>query len=92
MTPADIPTLPRGVRMADDGVRGTRVLLGPERVLMIDAVGDAILSRVDGQASVAAICDGLCAAFAAPRDVIEPDVLAYLEELEGKRLVETRRG
>ena len=92
MTPGEIPALSRGVRRAHDPLRRTMVLLGPERVLMIDAVGDAILSRVDGQTSLSEICDSLCAAFAAPREVIEPDVLAYMADLEDKRLLETRHG
>lgn len=92
IAPADIPTLPRGVRLQADRVRGGTVLLGPERVLMIDPVGEAILSRVDGRASIAGITDALAETFAAPRDVIEPDVIAYLADLADKRLVEMRHG
>ena len=43
--PDDIPYLPRGVRLADDRVRGIRVLQAPERAMQLDAIGDAILSR-----------------------------------------------
>lgn len=89
---SDIPVLPRGVRLGADRVRGSTVLLGPERVLMIDQIGEAILTRIDGQTSVAAICDRLAEAYAAPRDVIEPDVTAYLQDLAEKRLVEVHRG
>ena len=89
---AAIPTLPRGVRLHEDRVRGGTVLLGPERVLMIDPVGEAILTRIDGASSVSGICDALCTAFDAPRDVIEPDVIAYLDDLAEKRLVEMLHG
>ena len=87
-----IPILPRGVRLADDRVRGVKVLLGPERVLMIDAVGAAILTRIDGAITVGALCDALALAYAAPREVIEPDVRAYLQDLADKRLLELRHG
>ena len=92
MTPQCVPCLPRGVRLADDNVRGLRVLLGPERVLMLDQIGDAVLSRVDGARSVRAISEDLAQTFAAPRDQIETDVLAYLDDLADKRLLEARHG
>ena len=92
MTPQCVPCLPRGVRLADDRVRGLRVLLGPERVLMLDQIGDAVLSRVDGARSVRAISEDLAQTFSAPRNEIETDVLAYLGDLAKKRLLETRDG
>ena len=45
---AVIPVLPRGVRLHWDVVRSALVLLAPERALMLDAVGHAILSRTKG--------------------------------------------
>lgn len=87
-----VPVLPRGVRLAQDDLRDTPVLLGPERVLMIDAIGEAILSRVDGTTTIAGLCDALCQAFNAPRDVIAPDVKAYLQDLADKRLVDLCHG
>lgn len=92
MTPQCVPCLPRGVRLADDRVRGLRVLLGPERVLMLDQIGDAVLSRVDGARSVRAISEDLAQTFAAPRDQIETDVLTYLGDLADKRLLEAHHG
>ena len=41
IAPDDIPYLPRGVRLADDRVRGIRVLQAPERAMQLDAIGDA---------------------------------------------------
>ena len=40
----DRPVLPRGVRLHDDRVRGTKVLLGPETALMLDEIGAAIIA------------------------------------------------
>lgn len=87
ITAGDIPVLPRGVRCHYDRVRETDVLLGPERVLMLDAIGVAVLSRVDGTCSVAHISEALAAVYDAPRDVIEPDVTAYLQDLVDKGFV-----
>lgn len=89
---ATIPALPRGVRTHADRVRGVTVLLGPERVLMIDDIGAAILSQVDGMASIAQISSCLATKFSAPADVIETDVMTYLSDLADKRLVELHNG
>ncbi|MEM7269051.1 MAG: pyrroloquinoline quinone biosynthesis peptide chaperone PqqD [Pseudomonadota bacterium] len=86
------PALPRGVRLHWDKVRDTHVLLGPERALMLDPIAHAILSRVDGKATEAAICDDLAATFGAPRDQVGADVAAMLRDLADKRLVELSDG
>ena len=86
----DIPVLPRGVRCHFDKVRRVDVLLGPERVLMLDQIGLAILDRTDGAASVEEICTDLARVYDAPRDVIEPDVIAYLQDLREKGFVHVR--
>ncbi|MEO0359709.1 MAG: pyrroloquinoline quinone biosynthesis peptide chaperone PqqD [Pseudomonadota bacterium] len=86
------PYLPRGVRLHWDKVRETHVLLGPERALMLDQIAHAILSRVDGAASEAAIVDDLSTTFGAPRDQVAGDVAAFLDDLAGKRLLERRDG
>jgi pyrroloquinoline quinone biosynthesis protein D len=90
--PRAIPALPRGVRLHADRVRGATVLLAPERVLTIDAVGEAILTRVDGRRSIAEIAEDLARSFAAPREVIEPDVIDFLADLAGKRMVDFAHG
>ncbi len=86
----DIAFLPRGVRTHKDHVRAADVLLGPERVLMLDQIGLEILSRLDGVASVAEISEDLAKTFAASRDVIEPDVIEFLADLRDKGLVHVR--
>lgn len=86
----DVAYLPRGVRTHRDAVRGADVLLGPERVLMLDQVGHAILSRLDGAATVGAVVAELAEVFAAPADVIGPDVTEYLQDLVQKGFVHVR--
>ncbi len=86
----DVAFLPRGVRTYRDEVRSADVLLGPERVLMLDQIGLAILSRLDGASSVGDISEDLAKTFNAPRDVIEPDVIEYLADLRDKGFVHVR--
>lgn len=89
MTP--VPSLPRGVRIHDDRVRGVMVLLGPERALILDDIGAAILAEVDGARSIGAITDRLAALYNAPRDEIAGDVQAFLDDLQVQRLVDYAR-
>lgn len=88
MTPAAVPALPRGVRLHWDAVRATHVLLAPERVLMLDPVGHAILSRIDGLTTIAALTADLAAAFDATVEEVGPDVTEFLEGLARERLVD----
>ena len=90
MTPDTVAYLPRGVRTHKDNVRAADVLLGPERVLMLDAIGVAILSRLDGVATISNISEDLAQAYEATRDVIEPDVIEYLSDLLNKGFVHVR--
>ncbi|HLQ19682.1 MAG TPA: pyrroloquinoline quinone biosynthesis peptide chaperone PqqD [Tabrizicola sp.] len=82
------PALPPGVRLHWDAVRGTHVLLAPERALMLDEVGHAILSRVDGETGVEVLVAGLAADFDAPVEEVGPDVTEFLARLARERLVD----
>lgn len=82
--PDDRPVLPRGVRVATDRVRGRKVLLAPEKVVALDAIGEAILARVDGEARFAEIVDDLAATYSAPRDRIEKDVQRFMATLRAR--------
>lgn len=88
----DIPLLPRGVRCWHDRVRGVEVLLGPERVLMLDGVGKAVLSQIDGETTVKAICASLARDYDTPKTQILEDVLTFLNDLFDKRLLERTHG
>ncbi|MEO9572951.1 MAG: pyrroloquinoline quinone biosynthesis peptide chaperone PqqD [Roseobacter sp.] len=90
MTGNDVPFLPRGVRLHYDKVRGTNVLLGPERALILDDISNIILAQLDGERSVDAICKNLAETYAAPLDQIATDTLALLTDLANKRLLEAR--
>lgn len=85
-----IAFLPRGVRCHYDKVRDTEVLLGPERVLMLDGVGKAILERLDGERTLQDVSAALAQDYAAPLDVITPDVTAFVADLVDKGFVHVR--
>ena len=83
-----VPLMPRGVRLHDDRVRGTMVLLAPERAVMLDDAGAAILAEVDGQRSVTAIAARLAERYAAPLAEIEGDVRDFLSDLQAQRILD----
>lgn len=86
-----VPRLPRGVKLRRDDARGGWVLLAPERILQPDSVAVEILTRIDGQSSLAAIVDSLAAAFSAERGRIDADVRTLLGGLAEKGFVEFDR-
>jgi len=79
-----VPTLARGVKFRFDDVRGSWVLLAPERLFVPDEPAVAILKLVDGVRTLGAIIDDLAARFDAPRDLIARDVRAMLGDLAEK--------
>lgn len=91
MTPETVASLPRGVRLHWDRVRATHVLLAPERALMLDEVGHAVLSRLDGR-TCAALVEGLAADFGADPADVGPDVAEFLGGLARERLVDLADG
>ncbi len=88
MTPDLIPVFPPGVRLHWDGVRGSHVLLAPERALMLDEIGHAVLARVDGLTPIAALVAALAADFSASVNEVGPDVAEFLDGLARERLVD----
>ena len=81
---ASVPLLPRGVRLKFDEPRDQWVLLAPERMFVLDDIAHEIVKCCDGKASVAAIVDVLSARFEAPRDAVNKDVLALLQDFADK--------
>lgn len=80
--------LPSGVRLKKDEARDRHVLLGPERALVMDPIGVAILGELDGVKSVRQMIGSLAQAYAADPQVIGNDVAAFLAELAERRLLE----
>ena len=89
MTALDpIVRMPRGVRLHHDRVRGLPVLLGPERALMLDDIGQAILNELGAELRLSELIDRLATRYAAPRAEIAGDVRAFLDDLQAQRLLD----
>ena len=79
-----VPAFNRGFRLRHDQVRGSWVVLAPERLFLLDEPAVEVLKLVDGARSVPAIVDELAVKYNAPRDVIAADVQAMLQDLVEK--------
>ena len=90
MEPAAIPYLPRGVRLHRDRVREAWVLLAPERAIMLDEIGHAVLTEIDGARSFEQITAALAAKYDAPQDEIAGDCAGLLGALRARRFLEVR--
>lgn len=75
--------------------------VGDEMVLMsvesgcyggLDDIGSDIWRRIENPVAVAELCSALAAEYDAPRDAIEWDVLAFLDALRQKQMIEILRG
>ncbi|WP_170406566.1 pyrroloquinoline quinone biosynthesis peptide chaperone PqqD [Ruegeria arenilitoris] len=84
LTDTDRPYLPRGVRMVEDRLRGGKVLLAPEKAIALDMIGEAILSRVDGNAEFGAIIADLATTYDAPEEQISKDVQRFMIGLRAR--------
>ncbi len=87
MDASAVPSFRRGVRLREDAARGRWVVLAPERAFVPDDVALEVLKLVDGARSVGAIADTLAERFAAPREVIEADVIEMLRDLAERNVV-----
>jgi pyrroloquinoline quinone biosynthesis protein D len=88
LAPDSVPRLPRGVRLRFDQARGAWVLLAPERLLTPDETAVDILKLCDGERSVAAIVEELGREYDAEPEAMTADVLAFLQDLADKGMIE----
>ena len=79
-----IPRLAAGVKFRFDKVRGTWVLLAPERLFQPDEIAIEVLKLVDGERTFCKITDALATQFQAPRMLIAADVSALLQDLSDR--------
>jgi pyrroloquinoline quinone biosynthesis protein D len=82
-----VPVLRRGVRRQFDTARNAAVLMAPERVVLLDEIGDAIIAACGAGGSVREISNRLALRFQAPPEAVEADVIAFLQELFDKGLL-----
>ena len=76
--------LPRHTKLKFDQTRNVWVILAPERVLAPDEIAVEVLQLCDGVRTVAGMIDQLAEKYAAPRETIEADVIAMLQDLADK--------
>jgi pyrroloquinoline quinone biosynthesis protein D len=81
------PRLPRGVRLRHDKIRNRWVLLAPERIFELDAIGVEILQRCDGR-NLTELLEDLAKTFEAQVEDIRGDVETFLKDFAQKRVVD----
>jgi pyrroloquinoline quinone biosynthesis protein D len=70
-----------------DEVRQAWIVLAPERLLIPDERAVEILRLINGERDVDAVIDELARRYEAPREVIEGDVVAMLQDLVDKKVL-----
>jgi pyrroloquinoline quinone biosynthesis protein D len=81
------PTLAKGRRLHHDAARDRWVIQAPERVLSPDPIAVEVLRLCDGSRTVAEISEALAKRYAAPREQIEADIIAMLQDLADKGVI-----
>lgn len=76
------------VKFRFDTRRQAWIVLSPERLFLPDEQAVEILRLIDGARTIDLIVDRLAEAFNAPRGEIAADVVAMLQELVEKRVLE----
>ena len=79
---------PAHVKFRFDERRQAWIVLSPERLFLPDEQAAEILRLIDGARTIDMIIDSLAEAFDAPREEIAADILAMLQELVQKRVLE----
>jgi len=82
------PKLAPGVKIQKDRQRGS-VLLGPERILELDEIAQAIVAQFDGTKRVSEIAAALAKEYDAKADVIRADIEHLLKDLTAKGYVKS---
>jgi pyrroloquinoline quinone biosynthesis protein D len=82
------PRLAAHRRLKFDEARKSWTIQAPERVFLLDEIAYAIVSRCDGDKTLAGIIDELCAVFGAPHAVVAGDVRKLVTDFAGKGVME----
>lgn len=83
-----IASFRRGVKFRFDNTRDCWIILAPEKLFMPDEIAVEILQLVDGAREIDTIVDSLAARFDAPREEIATDVIAALEDLSERGVIQ----
>lgn len=90
-TAASKPYLPRHVRLHFDAMRRSSAVLAPERVYWPDETAVEILKLCDGARAITEIAARLAQDYAAPKDIIQADVLEFVQSWTDLRLLKLSR-
>jgi pyrroloquinoline quinone biosynthesis protein D len=85
--PASRPKLASQIARQIDPVTGGTVLLYPEGIIELSETAAEIVSRCDGEATIAAIAAQLAEEFDVPEDELLADVCETLTELSRRQIV-----
>jgi pyrroloquinoline quinone biosynthesis protein D len=88
ITAGSKPALPRHVKLRRDEARDRWTILAPERVFSPDAIAVAVLQLCDGARTTEDIADELARTYNAPKAQILADVVAMLQDLADKGVVQ----
>jgi pyrroloquinoline quinone biosynthesis protein D len=89
VTRRSVPSLRRGVRRSFDAARNAHVLLGPERVIVLDDIANAIVELCGTQRAIEDIAKILIERFAGDPVQVESDVVEFFQDLVDKGWVVT---
>ena len=81
------PGLAKGRRLHYDAPRDRWVVQAPERVLSPDPIAVEVLKLCDGSRTVADVAESLSVRYNAPKEQIEADVIAMLQDLADKGVI-----
>ncbi len=81
------PYLPRYIRVQFDAIRQRTAVLAPERVYWPDETAVEILKLCDGVRPISQIAGRLAGDYAAPTEIIEADVLEFVQSWTDLRLL-----
>ncbi len=87
-TPDCVARLARGVRLSEDKARNQPVLLGPERMLVLDAIAKAVVEALDGRTPLRALSETLARTFSADPAQVMADVAEMLTDLRRRGFVQ----
>ena len=82
------PRLTRKARLKYDPIDAQFLLLYPERGMKLSDSAAAILQRCDGERTVEAIAEELAELTGTPLAVVRSDVVAFVDEMKSRGLVE----
>ena len=83
-----LPRLPDGVTLRFDRADDMWCISVPARTIMPDDITVEILKRCDGRTSVDTIVDELAQVFSADRQQVKQDVIAVLDDMRERGVVE----